>query len=303
MGKKLNNSIQKKLTRSFNLLILCALFITNCTLYLFLEQHYSEALISNYHTVKDNVSSQIESDLSSIESYARMVCVDNTLQDLVRSKASLSGYSHYRSLRDITSLLSKYIALKSDMIGDIYIMDAAGNPITPNGFYQDTAESGWYREFLERGVDSGFTSVHKEYQRGANLQLNQEKVISYIVGMYDQNGPAQKSSFLGYLIFNIKFSALTSRLGAYDEMHFILLDSGGAQIWARMTIEQTSCLRLATIITDKGLIEITILRQRFPKVAGNLFCPLACPQSMRSWPRLQPCLLLWWCCACLLPGG
>ena len=85
--------------------------------------------------IGENISAQIKKGFVNNRKILRvLVCFDANLQNLMRSHLSVSGYTYYQTLREITSSLSQYVTLRDDLIDDIYIIDKANNIISRNDF-------------------------------------------------------------------------------------------------------------------------------------------------------------------------
>ncbi len=224
---KKNNKIRSKLTRTFCAVVAVALLVSNLSVYLYLRQIYNRDLVNDYRNIGENISEQLENDLSNIENFARLVCFDKNLQDLMRKHLECEGYMYYRTIREITSALAQYVALRDDLIDDIYIVDRENTVISRNGFYQDTPESDWYREFTEEDESFGFSGVHKVNSRETNLADERKEVISYVVGMFDLTQAAKESGRMGYVVVNIKYDALMSEMDSFPEFRGILFEKDG----------------------------------------------------------------------------
>ena len=224
---KKNNKIQSKLTRTFCAVVAAALLVSNLSVYLYLRQIYNRELVNNYRNIGENISEQLENDLANIENFARLVCLDKNLQDLMRNHLKCEGYMYYRTIREITSALAQYVALRDDLIDDIYIVDRENTVISRNGFYQDTPESDWYRKFTQQDENFAFSGVHKVNSRETNLADERKEVISYVVGMFDLTQAAKESGRMGYVVFNIKYAALMSEMDSFPEFRGMLVEKDG----------------------------------------------------------------------------
>lgn len=223
-------SIQAKLTWTFCVVILCALLVTNILTGIYLYQIHSRNLLDNYQSIGENISAQMEKDLSTIENFARLVCFDTNLQNLMRSHLQISGYSYYQTLREINSSLSQYVTLRDDLIDDIYIVDKENNIISRNGFYTDTLNQSWYQSFLEKKTNFYFTNVYEVERRDTNYPSNKKEVISCVVNMFDLKAPSNPESFLGHVIINIKYDALISMMENFKDFQCSLYGQDGAPI-------------------------------------------------------------------------
>ena len=85
-------NIQVRLSWTFCTVIVCSLLATNVFTSIYLYQVHRENLLKNYQNIGETVSRQIESDLSAITDFAKLVCFDSKLQSLMRSHLELSGY-------------------------------------------------------------------------------------------------------------------------------------------------------------------------------------------------------------------
>lgn len=221
---KKNKTIQSKLTRSFCAVVACALLVANVSIYFYLRQLYNRELTNNYKSISENITEHIHNNITEIENYAKMVCVDINLQDLMRKRSGYEGYLYYRNMREITSALSQYVALRDDLIDDIYIIDREDKLISRNNFYEDTVESNWFLNIKKQNTSASFSELHEVGSRETNYFTDKKKVISYIVTMYDLNKPMQQSGFLGYIIVNIKYEELMKEMYAFPEFYYAVYD-------------------------------------------------------------------------------
>ena len=224
------NSIQMKLTWTFCTAILCSLLVTNVLTGIYIYQIQSKNLLENYQNIGENISAQIKKDLSTIENFARLVCFDANLQNLMRSHLSVSGYTYYQTLREITSSLSQYVTLRDDLIDDIYIIDKANNIISRNDFYSDTLSRRWYQEFLAENTNFYFTDVYEVKRRDTNYPSNQKKVVSCIVNMFDLKDPTDPQSFMGHVIINIKYDTLVNMMEDFRDFDCLIYKQNGISI-------------------------------------------------------------------------
>jgi two-component system sensor histidine kinase YesM len=221
------NGIQGKLTRTFSAVIVSTLLITNVLTGFYLYRLHRQELIDNYQSIGENSAKQMERDLSTIENFARLVCFDTSLQNLMRTHLQKQGYAYYRTIREIVSSLSQYAMLRDDLVDDIYIVDTESNIISRNGFYADTLESRWYQDFLASNTNFYFSTVHEVEGRNANSPLNRNKVVSCVVSMYDLQAPTHPDSHLGYVIVNIKYDALTNMMNNSENLQYVIIQKDG----------------------------------------------------------------------------
>ncbi len=224
------HSIRWKLTRSFCVLILCALLVTNTITGVFLYGIYSKELFSNYRSIGNTVASQMENSLATVENFAHLICFDANLQTLMRTHLQEKGYPFYRETREITTALSQYVSLRDDLIDDIYVVDKENNIISRSGYYLDTLISGWYQDFLSRKTNLYFSMAHESARRDTNLSTNRKNVISCIVNMFDLKNPTSPSGFMGHVIINVKYDALVSVISGFKDMQYLIVASDGTVV-------------------------------------------------------------------------
>lgn len=227
---KRNHNIQSRLTRTFCAVVSAALLVSNLSIYLYLRQIYNKELVNNYKNVGENLSEQLENDLVNIENFARMVCFDTNLQTLMRKHLLYEDYMYYRTIREINSALAQYVALRDDLIDDIYIVDQEDTIISRNGFYADTCSSGWFGNFKNQNVNFSFTGVHEVDRRETNFSSEPKKVISYIVSMFDLTQAVKASGLMGYVIVNIKYDELMGKMESFSEFQGMLFGRNGEKI-------------------------------------------------------------------------
>lgn len=219
-----------RLSWTFCTVIVCSLLATNVFTSIYLYQVHRENLLKNYQNIGETVSRQIESDLSAITDFAKLVCFDSKLQSLMRSHLELSGYPYYQTLREINSTLSQYVTLQDHMIDDIYIVDREGTVISRNGFYLDTPNSGWYQTFLREKANFYFTDAYAAERRDSPYPSNKQQVFSCVVNMFDLNDASSPQSFMGRVIINIKYDTLSGVMGRFEDVQCGLYRQDGSPI-------------------------------------------------------------------------
>lgn len=234
MTVKRKTGIQSKLFHAFFIVVLISLLATNLIIYFFVHRTYSEQLLNNHRQILENITTQLDNSLNSIESFSRYVCLDMNLQKLMREYDKKEGYAYYKSIREINEALVKYIALKPDLIGDIYIIDRNGYVISRNAQYHDVPESDWYQAFVEKGLNYGFSNV-REVSDG---QQENHPNISYIASMFDLNNLNNEQSFMGHIIFNLNYNNLTSLFRMFENTQFTLLDQNSSLLWTNYSEQE-----------------------------------------------------------------
>lgn len=222
-----SKTIQMKLTRAFCAVVVCALLVANISVYIYLRQIYNRELVDNYKNIGENITEHIENSAVGIENFAKMICVDINLQDLMRKRSRYDGYLYYRNMREITSSLLQYVALRDDLIDDIYMIDRDGHLISRNNYYEDTLQSEWFEEIREQNTGAAFSELHEVGSRETNYFTDKKKVISYVVTMYDLNRPMRQDGFLGYIVINIKYAELIKEIGSFPDFRCTIYDNTG----------------------------------------------------------------------------
>ncbi|MDO4274550.1 MAG: sensor histidine kinase [Eubacteriales bacterium] len=217
--KAKTNSIQNRLKRTFCIVVAIALLVSNLSIYVYLHWIYTKDYIENNKNIGVNLTERLDKDLANIENVAKLVCFDSNLQELMRNHKKYEGYVYYRTLREISSILMQYVALRDDIIDDIYIIDDEDQVISGSAYYDDTLESDWYLEFKDLKQNTYFTGLHDVNRRESNSLTDKKQVVSCIVSMYDLNRPAKEAGKMGHIIVNIKLDVLMSEIENFKDFH------------------------------------------------------------------------------------
>lgn len=227
MRHRKNNSIFKKMSLVFTIVVVVALTAFGTVVYGLLNNIYEKELIQNYKNIADDIVVQTEVKLASVEELASMICSDSNLQNLVREHIKYEDYEYYRMTREISSALARYVSLKSDIIDDIYFVNNNGNVISRHEFYSDTIFSDWFQEYLGKGVNATFTTVHSIVQKESMNHSKIRNVITYVVSMNNLNGYPKH---MGYLLINIKTDALFQEANSFSDFEYEVFDEQGRSL-------------------------------------------------------------------------
>ena len=92
MHHKKGNSIFKKISLVFTIVVIVALIAFGTLVYGLVNNIYKKELIQNYKNIADDIVVQTEVKLSSVEELASMICSDSNLQSLVREHLKYEDY-------------------------------------------------------------------------------------------------------------------------------------------------------------------------------------------------------------------
>lgn len=228
---KTNHNIQKKLVYVIWPVLIIALLVSNFINYFYMNRIHKRELINNYQEVTRSIAVQLEDELSSVVSLSQVISIDENLQSLLRKHSKYEGYMYYRTLREINTALKWYVALRDDLIEDIYVIDSDGVVISQNEFYTDTMESEWFQNFLNRNSHSGFSHIHENRILQQNTISDSASTLSYIGSVFDLNAPRKETGFLGFLVINIDYQTLTMSYDGMEAFDYMVFENSGAALW------------------------------------------------------------------------
>ena len=221
------NNISAKLKRSILAVVVPALLISNLLIFGLLRSIYLRELRQNYRNIVENVTEHMENDLQTVTDLGQMICVDAGLRRLITAHEQDRGYDYYRDLREIGSVFSGFISMYDDLVDDIYLINRKEEVISRNEFYLDTVDSEWFREAEEKEGTSCFTRIHEVKSREDYYSNNSRKIITYMTSVNDLEQSMSSDRFMGYVLINIRCSALLKEAEAFHELLYTVYDREG----------------------------------------------------------------------------
>ncbi|WP_198510318.1 sensor histidine kinase [Bacillus solitudinis] len=203
--------IKTKMTLSVVLIITVALLFSGAYTYSFFSDILIDQVMKDESTKLNQTAEQIRYIQDDIQQFTQYILVDDEIQSRINKIYSSNDYYQNLINKDwLSKKLKSYLLLK-DYIDSVVLVSKDKTVISSdnrtNEYYKTTLNESWYKEFIQRDVYSGFSTIHP-------LQSHQKSIgaISYIVPFNSILNPESK---LHYLIVNI------------DLTHFIKMINNG----------------------------------------------------------------------------
>ena len=186
-------------------------------MYLYMRPMLERSMIEEKRSMVKNICEQEVSTLEEIETFARNVSFDDTIQNFFRSSTVKNSYTYFSKILALEKKLKEYKMLYGGLIRDICILDVDGNALETVHTYNQLIKLKEFKKFVDDDK-SGYTSEFVLDYHGISGQKN---TVAYVNTIYDKSKIHVK---MGKIVILLEANKMTG--------HFSQNESIGVELYS-----------------------------------------------------------------------
>lgn len=224
-------TIKYKLVMSVFLTVCLGFFLAGSYIYRYMLETLRTQTVLDEQQKLTQTATQLEYVQESVVGLSKQIVILSELQGLIKDSRNAGSFERLVNHDKVRTLISSYTNMQPYLVS-VVVLTTDGLTFSSNQTEGDflPEEQGWYLEFKDHGLNSGFSRMHTYVTAQGKTQNN---VISYIMTFKDiQNG----RDIMGDLMIHVNFQEILNKAqldksllngyAVYDHFGNVILQEG-----------------------------------------------------------------------------